>query len=170
MKYILTLAAVLTIQQAQAQIGLIMGGTRAAVSVATLAARQKKAKAAAPKDAAPKAEGAAATPTLGRGVTLFTYHGENVQRKRTTEATFKGKGGPEILALEALLEQRHQALLADSTASVLTPEQLTALTTAARTAATARPDWNYAPYQQELAFYQKEEQRRQPAAQPVPAK
>lgn len=165
MKYIFTLVAVLTIQQAQAQIGLIMGGTRAAVSVATLAARQKKAKA-----AAPKAEAAAATPTLGRGVTLFTYHGENIQRKRTAEATFKGKGGPEILALEALLEQRHQALLADSTASVLTPEQLTALTAAARTAVTARPDWNYAPYQQELAFYQKEEQRRQPAAQPVPAK
>lgn len=165
MKYIVTLAAVLTIQQAQAQIGLIMGGTRAAVSVATLAARQKKAKA-----AAPKADGPAATPTLGRGVTLFTYHGENIQRKRTAPETFKGKGGPEIQALEALLEQRHQALLADSTASILTPEQLTALTTAARTAAAARPDWNYAPYQQELAFYQKEEQRRQPAAQPVPAK
>jgi hypothetical protein len=165
MKYILTLAAVLTIQQAQAQIGLIMGGTRAAVSVATLAARQKKAKA-----GAPKSEAVAATPALGRDVTLFNYHGQSVQRKRTAPETFKGKGGPEIQALEALLEQRHQALLADSTASVLSPEQLTALTTAARTASTARPDWNYAPYQQELAFYQKEEERRHPAAQPVPAK
>ncbi|WP_426491905.1 hypothetical protein [Hymenobacter sp. 102] len=164
MKYIITLAAALTIQQAQAQISLIMNATRAATAAATLAARQKKNK------AAHQAAGTATTPVLGRGVTLFTYRGENVQRKRTAPETFKGKGGPEIQALEALLEQRHQALLADSTASVMTPEQLTALTTAARTAATARPDWNYAPYQQELAFYRKEEERRHPATPPAATK
>ena len=164
MKYIITLAAALTIQQAQAQIGLIMNATRAATAAATLAARQKK-----NKDAQ-QAAGTADAPVLGRGVTLFNYHGQSVQRKRTAPETFKGKGGPEIQALEALLEQRHQALLADSTGSVLTPEQLTALTTAARTAATARPDWNYAPYQQELAFYQKEEERRHPATPPASAK
>jgi hypothetical protein len=165
MKYIFTLAAVLTIQQAQAQIGLLMSGTRAAVSVATLAARQKKSKA-----VAKPAEGKADTPAPARGVTPFTYHGQSIPRKRTAEATFKGKGGPEILALEALLEQRHLALLADSTTSVLAPEQLAAIVAADRTAVAARPDWNYAPYRQELAFYQKEELRRQPAPQPAPAK
>lgn len=164
MKYIITLAAVLSIQQAQAQIGLIMNGTRAAVATATLVARQKKNK------AAQQAAGNADAPVLGRGVTLFKYRGEDVQRKRTAPETFKGKGGPEIQALEALLEQRHQALLADSISSVLTPEQLTTITTAARASATARPDWNYAPYQQELAFYQKEEERRHPAALPASAK
>ncbi|MCA8830085.1 hypothetical protein [Hymenobacter pini] len=164
MKYIITLTAALTIQQAQAQISLIMNATRAATAAATLASRQKKNK------AAQQAAGTTETPVLGRGVTLFTYRGESIQRKRTAPETFKGKGGPEIQALEALLEERHQALLADSTTSVLSSDQLTVLTTAARTAATARPDWNYAPYRQELAFYQKEEARRHPAATPAAGK
>ena len=90
-------------------------------------------------------------------------------RKRTALETFKGKGGPEIQALEALLEESHKALLADSVQSFLPTAQHEAIVAAARKAAAARPDWNYAPYQQELAFYEKQEARRQPLAPSAPA-
>jgi hypothetical protein len=166
MKYLFTVLLVALGVQAQAQIGLLMAGSRAATSAASLAARQKQA---AKKTTAAKDAPGAATPELGRGVTALTYHGQVIPCKRTDAASFKGKGGPEIQALESLLEERRQALLADSTASVLSAPQAAAIEQASRQAVAARPDWNYAPYRKELAFYQQEELRRQPAS-PAPSR
>ncbi|OON70022.1 hypothetical protein [Hymenobacter sp. CRA2] len=167
MKYLFTLVLFVFVHHAQAQIGLLMGGVRAASAAATIAARQKKAQ----KNVQPADAAAPATPAAGPGVTPFSFRGQSVPRKRTEAATFKGKGGAEIQALEAALEEIHVAFQADSVKAFLTAAHTEAVIAANRKAVAVRPNWNYAPYQQELAFYQKEEARRQqPAGQPASAK
>ncbi|QJX48525.1 hypothetical protein HMJ29_17020 [Hymenobacter taeanensis] len=153
---------------------LLLGGTRLAVSAASMAARQKKAGKSHPAptknaaSASASVPGAGAAPVTGLGVTSFSYKGQTVPVKRTTPETFKGKGGPEIQALEALLAERHMALLADSVQSFLPAAQHEAIVEATRKAVATRPNWNYAPYRQELAFYEKEEARRQQKLQLAP--
>lgn len=168
MKYLFTLLLCASVQLAQAQSSLLINGLRGATSAATLAARKSKANAHKKANAAPEA----ATPSsVGRSapVTPFTYQGQQVSRQRTVAGRLKSKGVDQIMALEAALEQSHQALLADSVHPFLTTPQTEAIMLAARQAAAARPNWNYAAYQQELAFYQQEDARRQQALLPAPA-
>ncbi|MBT9392431.1 hypothetical protein KLP40_04580 [Hymenobacter sp. NST-14] len=168
MKFLFTLLLCVSGPLVQAQSSLLLNGMRAATSAATLAARKSKANAHKKAGAAPEA----ATPSsVGRPapVTPFTYQGQVVSRQRTAAGTLKGKGVEQIMALEAALEQSHQALLADSVQPFLPATQTEAIMQAAREAAAARPGWNYAAYQQELAFYQQEDARRQQALLPAPA-
>ena len=168
MKYLFTLLLCVSVQLVQAQSSLLINGMRGAASAASLAARKSKAnahkKATAVSEAATQSSAGRPTP-----VTPFTYKGQEVSRQRTAAGTLKGKGAEQIMALEAALEQSHQALLADSVQPFLTAPQTEAIMLAARQAAAARPSWNYSAYQQELAFYQEEEARRQQALLPAPA-
>jgi hypothetical protein len=166
MKYIFALCFLLSAQFAQAQMSLLINGTRIATNAAILAARHKKA---ANANVVPVQADGSAAPAFGKGVASFSYQGQTVPLKRTASETFKGKGYPEIQALEAALEESHKGLLADSVQSFLPAAKREAIINAARKAAAARSDWNYAPYQQELAFYEKEEARRQQVVQPAPA-
>lgn len=168
MKYIFAFFLMCAVAPVHAQMGLVMGA-RAARSAAVLASRHKKTNSPASDTKTPK--GGDPAPALGRGVTALVYRGQTIPCKRTDAATFKGAGGAQIQALEALLEERRSALLADSTSSFLSATQAEAIATADRQAVAARRDWNYAPYRKELAVYQQEEARRQKAAStPAPAK
>jgi hypothetical protein len=69
------------------------------------------------------------------------------------------------MALEESLEKIRQAMLADSVQSFLPAAQTEAVVAATRKAAAVRSNWDYSPYQQEFAFYQQEEARRQKTAQ-----
>ncbi|TGE28743.1 hypothetical protein [Hymenobacter metallicola] len=160
MKSFFTLLLALSVHCAHAQVNLIMGGINAARLASRAAANSKK------------AGQAQATAPAGqeRYVTPFSYRGQQVSRQRTAVGNLKGKGASEVLALEAALEESHQAMLADSAQSFLPAARVEAIVEAARKAAVARSRWNYAPYHQELAFYQREEARRQKAAAAVPAK
>ncbi|TGE13892.1 hypothetical protein [Hymenobacter elongatus] len=172
MKYLFTLALFLSVHFAQAQLYLLNGGIAAARLAAQAASHKKKSPAGKKKTATTPEPAVVVTPvvTPERYVTPFTYHGQAVSRQRTAADKLKGKGATEILALEASLEQSHAALLADSVSSFLPTAHYDAIVAAARKAAATRPGWDYSPYQQELAFYQQEEARRQKAAQPSPAK
>jgi hypothetical protein len=157
MRYIFSCLLLLTIHAAQAQAQLILFGARMATSAAIIAADKSKAGKAAEAAPAPVASVAPTT-------TPFTYRGESVSRRRTTADQLKGKGTTEIMALEAALEESYTALGAvDSVQSFLPPAHYDAIITAARKAAAVRTNWDYSAYQQELAFYQKEEARRQQA-------
>lgn len=175
MKYFFTLMLVVTGQLAQAQSSRLVSNVRTATQVATMVARanNNKTKIKHKSALAPEVASPSTASTVGQPAPImpFTYRGQAVSRQRTTPETIKGKGAPEILALEAALEQTHQALLADSAQSFLPATQNEAIIAAARKAATVRPAWNYSAYQQELAFYQQEEARRMaPAPAPAPAK
>ncbi|RAK70570.1 hypothetical protein [Hymenobacter edaphi] len=158
MRYVFAGLLVLLGHAVQAQIGLLQTGGRAAVSAHSLAKRPTKAGA--------KAKEAAAPPV--KYVTPFTYRGQTVSHQRTAADQLKGKGSTEILALEALLEETYTAMRADSAQSFCPPARFDAIAAAARTAAGARPSWDYYAYQNELAFYQQEEARRQRLLNPPP--
>lgn len=53
---------------------------------------------------------------------------------------------------------------------VCTPEQRTAIQSAAVSVARAQSSWDLKPYQQEMAFYMAEDARRQQPAAPEPIK
>ncbi|RYU80483.1 hypothetical protein [Hymenobacter persicinus] len=162
MKYLFTLLLVMGMHAAQAQLQLLMGGARTGVAIASMAARSKKnAHAAGP-----------ATAAAAPGVTVrpYAYQGKRIIRQRTNPATFEGRGGAEIQALEAALETTRTALLSKpATESFMPTAQFEAIRDAAAKAAQVRGDWNYEPYRQELAFYEAEEARRQKAAPAAPA-
>ncbi|OWP63083.1 hypothetical protein CDA63_11160 [Hymenobacter amundsenii] len=175
MKYLFTILLLATVQLSYAQSSLLLNGIRTATNVGRIAARanNNKTKIKQKSALAPEATSSSTASTVGQPAPImpFTYRGQAVSRQRTTAETIKGKGASEILALEAALEQTHQALLADSAQSFLPATQNEAIIAAARKAATVRPAWNYSAYQQELAFYQQEETRRMaPAPAPAPAK
>ncbi|SET42287.1 hypothetical protein [Hymenobacter actinosclerus] len=173
MKYLFTLLFLASVHLAQAQTSLLLGGMRAATQLGGMAARNSKAKAKVKTNAVAEETPASApvvipTPTSN---SAFTYQGQSVARQRTAPGTLSGKGSAEIMALEAVLEQTHQALLADSAQSFMPAAQLDAIRTAARQAAAARPSWDYSAYHHEVAFYQREEARRTapaPVAKPKP--
>ncbi|WP_139255066.1 hypothetical protein [Hymenobacter psychrophilus] len=157
---------------AQAQTSLLLGGVRAATQIGTMAARNSKAKAKAKHKTIGAEEASPTTPVViptPKSNSAFNYQGQQVARQRTEPGALSGKGSAEIGALETVLEQTHQALLADSAQSFLPAAQLDAIRSAARQAAAARPSWDYSAYQHEVAFYQREEARRTPPA-PAPAK
>ena len=172
MKYLFTLLFLVSVHLVQAQAGLL-NGARLATQVATMAARNGKAKAKsghqkAPEEALTTAPVVIPTP---KSNSAFTYQGQQVARQRTAPGTLSGKGSAEIMALETALEQTHLALLTDSAQSFMPAAQLDAIRTAARQAAAARPSWDYSAYQHEVAFYQREEARRTapaPVAKPKP--
>ncbi|OGX90462.1 hypothetical protein BEN49_06680 [Hymenobacter coccineus] len=83
---------------------------------------------------------------------------------RTPADQLPKKGADQITALEAQLEQCHAAMLATPGGIICTPEQRTAIQSAAVSVARARSNWDLQPYQQELAYYQAEDARRQQAA------
>ena len=154
MRYLFTCLFLLAVHVAQAQVQLLLFGARMATSAAMIAADKAKTGKTADATAAPAAP-------AGLHTTPFTYRGESVSRRRTTAEQLKGKGTAEILALEASLEESYTALnAADSTQSFLPAAHYEAIIAAARKAAAARANWAYSPYQQELAFYQREEARR----------
>ncbi len=177
MKYLFPLLLLATVQLAHAQSSRLVSNVRTATQVATMVARannnKTKTKVKQKSALAPEAAPASTASTVGQPAPImpFSYRGQAVSHQRTTPETLKGKGAPEILALEAALEQTHQALLADSAQSFLPAAQNEAIIAAARKAAAVRPGWNYSAYQQELAFYQQEEARRTaPTPAPAPAK
>ncbi|MBT2559105.1 hypothetical protein J7E24_15045 [Hymenobacter sp. ISL-91] len=172
MKYLFTVLFLAGVHLAQAQAGLL-GGARLATQVVTMAARNGKAKAKVKTKAAAEETPSSAPVVIPTPASnsAFTYQGQQVARQRTAPGTLSGKGSAEIMALEAVLEQTHQALLTDSAQSFLPAAQLDAIRTAAREAAVARPSWDYSAYHHEVAFYQREEARRTapaPVAKPKP--
>ena len=141
-----------TVQTAQAQVNLI----RLGINAATLAKR------------ASDKNGAAATPDV---VPTATYQGQSFPRQRTPTDKLPKQAAEQITSLEAQLDRCHAAMLADPKGAVCTPEQRTAIQSAAVSVARARPSWDLKPYQQEMAFYLAEDARRQqPAAPTAPAK
>lgn len=86
---------------------------------------------------------------------------------RTPADQLPKKGAEQITALEAQLEQCHAAMLANPGGVICTPEQRAAIQSAAVGVARAQAGWSLQPYQQEMAYYQAEEARRQQAAAPA---
>lgn len=180
MKYLFTLLFFVIVQLAHAQASLLVNGVRLAAQLGVMAVRNSKDKAPPMPHVTATAEQAAAAAAAAAAVvpnvapvppasnSEFAYHGQRIARQRTEAKDIKGKGVTEILALEAVLEQTHQALLADSLQSFLSATQLDAIRVVARRAAAARYNWNFAPYQHESGFYQYEEARRTAPA-PAPA-
>ncbi|MFD1466894.1 hypothetical protein ACFQ48_01560 [Hymenobacter caeli] len=88
-------------------------------------------------------------------------------QQRTPADKLPKKGAAQITALEAQLDLCHAAMLANPTGIICTAEQRTAIQSAAVSVARAQSSWNLQPYQQELAFYQAEDVRRQQLAAPA---
>jgi hypothetical protein len=91
--------------------------------------------------------------------------------QRTPTDKLPKKAAEQITSLEAQLDRCHTAMLADPKGVVCTPEQRTAIQSAAVNVARAQSSWNLKPYQQEMAFYMAEDARRQqPATLAEPVK
>jgi hypothetical protein len=90
--------------------------------------------------------------------------------QRTPADKLPKKAAEQITALEAQLDRCHAAMLADPKGVVCTPEQRTAIQSAAVSVARAQSSWDLKPYQQEMAFYMAEDARRQQPATPEPVK
>lgn len=150
------------VQTAQAQAGLI----NLFVAGSTLGVRaiknHKKKPEAAPADQATldKATAANTAATIAAQPKELVLH-------RTPADQLPKKGAEQITALEAQLEQCHAAMLANPGGIICTPEQRAAIQSAAVSVARARSGWDLQPYQQELAYYQAEDARRQQAAAPA---
>ena len=91
-------------------------------------------------------------------------------KQRTPADKLPKRGAEQITALEAQLDRCHAAMLADPAGVICTPEQRAAIQSAAVSVARAQSGWSLQPYQQELAFYQAEDVRRQQPAVPAPVK
>ncbi|AMJ64982.1 hypothetical protein AXW84_05745 [Hymenobacter sp. PAMC 26628] len=152
-------------QTARAQaslINLVVTGTRLGVQAL---AKNKQPVPAKPIDQATADKNAAAN----TAATIAAQPKELVLH-RTPADQLPKKGAEQITALEAQLEQCHAAMLANPSGVICTPEQRAAIQSAAVSVARAQSSWNLQPYQQEMAYYQAEDARRQQAAAPVPAK
>ncbi|WP_157886832.1 hypothetical protein [Hymenobacter sp. PAMC 26628] len=153
------------VQTARAQaslINLVVTGTRLGVQAL---AKNKQPVPAKPIDQATADKNAAAN----TAATIAAQPKELVLH-RTPADQLPKKGAEQITALEAQLEQCHAAMLANPSGVICTPEQRAAIQSAAVSVARAQSSWNLQPYQQEMAYYQAEDARRQQAAAPVPAK
>lgn len=94
----------------------------------------------------------------GEFVTYFRVGADSVAMKRTPPEKLRGDAATSIRDEEALLQRCHQTYLKPGPLSlelewVYSQQQLQ------RIAAT-QPKWDIKPYQQEIAFYQREQQRR----------
>lgn len=86
---------------------------------------------------------------------------------RTPADKLPKQAAAQITDLEAQLDQCHAAMLASPAGTVCTAEQRAAIQAAAISVARAKPGFNLAPYQQEMAFYMAEDARRQQPATPA---
>jgi hypothetical protein len=149
-----------TVQTANAQANLIRLGINAAILA-------KRASNSNNGSATPNNGGAAATPEVAP---TSTYQGQSFSMQRTPADKLPKKAVEQITALEAQLDRCHAAMLADPKGVVCTPEQRTAIQSAAVSVARAQSSWDLKPYQQEMAFYMAEDARRQQPATPEPVK
>ena len=99
-----------------------------------------------------------------------TYRSQSFPMQRTPADQLPKKGAEQVTAVEGQLDRFHTALLADSTNSICTPEQRTAMQTALVSLARAQSNWSLQNYQREATFYLAEDARRKNAAGPSPAK
>lgn len=103
--------------------------------------------------------------------TIIAAQPKELVLHRTPTDQLPKKAAEQITALETQLEQCHAAMLANPSGIICTPEQRAAIQRAAVGVARAQSSWNLQPYQQEMAYYQAEDARRQQAVAPVaPAK
>ncbi len=86
---------------------------------------------------------------------------------RTPADKLPKQAAAQITDLEAQLDHCHAAMLASPAGTVCTAEQRTAIQAAAISVARAKPSFNLAPYQQEMAYYMAEDARRQQAPTPT---
>ncbi len=151
--------AVQTVQAQAALVNLFTAGTTLGIRAIK---NHKKTAEATPADQATRDKTAAAN----AAATVAGAPKELVQR-RTPADKLPKKGAEQITALEAQLDLCHAAMLANPTGVVCTAEQCTAIQSAAVSVARAQSGWDLQAYQQELAFYQAEDVRRQQAAAPA---
>ncbi len=159
---IVLLSGLSTVQAAQAQGSLVhlitagtMLGTRALM-------KNKQPVPVKPIDQATADKNAAANTAA-----IIAAQPKELVPHRTPTDQLPRKGAEQITALEAQLEQCHAAMLANPSGVICTPEQRTAIQNAAVGVARAQSGWNLQPYQQEMAYYQAEDARRQQAVAPV---
>ncbi|GAA4052807.1 hypothetical protein GCM10022409_44660 [Hymenobacter glaciei] len=137
---------------AQAQASLIANGVVAAFNLGRMASRRKAA--------------AVDLPTAN----VEKYRGQSYPVLRTPTEQLPKKGAAEVTAVEAQLDRFRNALRADSTSALCTPEQRTAFQASIVSLARAQSHWDLQAYQQESAFYLAEDARRQRATVPSTAK
>jgi hypothetical protein len=85
-----------------------------------------------------------------------TYEGKMFHYKRTAHAAQLRQGGAQIVALEQLLAGRYAALLAD-TVLILSPAWEAHYAEAAKQLQYALPTWSMLAYEDEVAFYRRED-------------
>ena len=148
-----------TVQAAQAQAALAnLIGAGLGLGIRSIAGRKQPAKAVAADQAAlDKAAASNATAAIAAGP-------KELVMQRTSTDKLPKKGAEQITALEAQLDRCHAAMLADPKAIICSPEQRTTIQSAAVSVARVQSGWSLQPYQQEMAFYQAEDARRQQAA------
>lgn len=154
---------------AQAQAAFIIGrlvgiGVGAAINASRTPKITPEQKAAQLAQNATSQEEAARNTASPAGPTELVMH-------RTPADKIPKKAAAQITDLEAQLDQCHAAMLATPAGAICTAQQRAAIQAAAISVARAKPGFDLAPYQQEMAFYMAEDGRRQQAAVPAePAK
>lgn len=84
------------------------------------------------------------------------YEGEMFHYKRTPSVAQLRNGGPQIVALEQLLANRYAMLLAD-TVLILSPAWEARYTEALTQVQRILPTWSTLAYEEEVAFYRRED-------------
>lgn len=157
------------VHTAQAQVGPLVNLIGAGLGLGTRLALQPKLtpeqKAAQQAAAAKEAADGQVTEHVGTAApTELVMH-------RTPADKLPKQAAAQITDLEAQLDRCHAAMLTSPAGTVCTTEQRAAIQAAAISVARAKPGFNLAPYQQEMAYYMAEDARRQQAATPAaPAK
>ncbi len=141
-------------------VNLISAGVRVGVSAA-MASRSS----AGARDYVERADPRANTTDVN--VTTAAYRGQLYPQKRTAPGKLHTPGGEQITWQETELQQYQTAMLADSAATLGTPESWARLKSSQEAIARERPTWNVQAYREEAAFYQAEAARRQHVAQPA---
>lgn len=166
----LVLSAVLAfslsaVHTAQAQVGPLVNLIGAGLGLGTRLALQPKLtpeqKAAQQAAAAKEAADSKATERAGTAApTELVMH-------RTPADKLPKQAAAQITDLEAQFDRCHAAMLASPAGTVCMAEQRAAIQAAAISVARAKPGFNLAPYQQEMAYYMAEDARRQQPATPA---
>ncbi|MVN78106.1 hypothetical protein GO988_17390 [Hymenobacter sp. HMF4947] len=84
------------------------------------------------------------------------YEGEMFHYKRTPSAAYLRKGGAQIAVLERLLAERYTVLLAD-TVLILSPAWEVQYAEATKQVQYVLPTWSMLAYEDEVAFYRRED-------------
>ncbi|MDQ2794647.1 MAG: hypothetical protein M3Y12_11680 [Bacteroidota bacterium] len=161
MKQVLLVLLLGTASTAQAQlVNLLSAGLRVGVSAA-VASRSSAGARNYVEGADPRAN------TTDVNLTAAAYQGQPYSQKRTAPGKLKTPGGEQIAWQEAELQKCQTAMLADSAATIGTPESWARLKASQDAIARERPTWNVQAYRDEAAFYQAEAGRRRAAVQPA---